>query len=418
MLSSTPPTFFEKISHKIRIVENARNNVSLWGVAWMSFFWSTSTLMAMSILPIFITEVMGASKTKLGIMEGIAVSLSFFAKVFSGVLSDYFKNRKPLILIGTFFSIMIKPMLAIAGTINMIFAVRFIDRLSKGIRSAPTDALIADLSPKERRGASFGMRQSLYTFGGMFGALLASILMSATHHDYRLIFMLSTIPVALAFFILMFVVKQPPILEQGKKIDWKFSDIKFLPPRYWALLCVVFILFLARFSESFVTLRAKEAGWPLAALPLIHVLMDIVHASMAFPMGKLSDKFNRYKMLLIGLILTVCAHFSMIADVHPAMIFLGVIFVGLYLGIMQGLLSTLVSEAIPAHLRGTGFAMYYFVLGISLLIGNFVAGKLSDIFGLVGAFWGGAGFTALAIITLLLMMGIFKGKTTSVSVGH
>jgi MFS family permease len=242
--------------------------------------------------------------------------------------------------------------------------------------------------------------------------------MSTTHHDYRLIFMLSTIPVALAFFILMFVVKQPPILDQGKKIDWHIRDVKFLPPRYWALLAVVSILFLARFSESFITLRAKEAGWSLAALPLIHVLMDVVHASMAFPMGRLSDKFNRYTMLLIGLILTVCAHFSMIADVHPAMIFFGVIFVGLYLGIMQGLLSTLISEATPAHLRGTGFALYYLAAGTSVLIGNVVAGRLSDMFGLVGAFWGGAGFTALAIITLLLMMGIFKGKTGSLSEGH
>ncbi len=396
---------------KFCIIDNARNNISIWGVAWMSFFWSASSLMAFSILPAFLTDVLGASKTKIGFIEGVAVFTSFVAKVFAGVLSDYFRNRKPLIIVGTFFSIIIKPMFAIAGTVNMIFAARFIDRLSKGIRSAPTDALIADLSPKVQRGASYGMRQSLYTFGGMFGALLASILMTITEHNYRLIFLLSTIPATLALVILVFAVKQPPILEHGKKIHWHIKDIKFLPPRYWALLGIISLLMLARFSESFVSLRAKEAGWSVASLPLIIVLMDLVHASMAFPMGRLSDKFNRYKMFLTGLVLTVCAHFSMIADFHPAMIFLGVIIVGLYLGIMQGLVSTLIAESTPAHLRGTAFAIYYLTAGTSVLIGNVIAGRFADIFGLAGAFWGGAGFTIAAIIALLLMMRLLIGKS-------
>ena len=360
--------------------------------------------MAFSILPAFLTDVLHASKTKIGFIEGTAIFISFIAKIFSGVLSDYFKNRKPLIIIGSIFSILIKPMFALAATVNMIFAARFIDRLSKGIRSAPTDALIADLSPKIHRGASYGMRQSLYTFGGMFGALLASILMTVTTHDYRMIFMLSMIPATLAVIILIFVVKQPAILEHGKKVDWHIKDIKFLPPRYWALLGVVSLLMLARFSESFVALRAKEAGWSVASLPLIIVLMDIVHASMAFPMGRLSDKFNRYKMFLTGLVLTVCAHVTMIADFNSAMIFLGVIFIGLYLGIMQGLSSTLIAEASPPHLRGTAFAIYYFTAGTSVLIGNVCAGKFADLFGLVGAFWGGLGFTLAAIVALFVMM--------------
>lgn len=405
--------FLKSLLAKTAIVQNTRDNVSLWGVAWMSFFWSTSSLMAFSVLPIFITEVLGASKTKLGFIEGVAVFISFVAKVFSGVVSDYVRNRKPLIIIGTIFSIMIKPMFAIASSINMIFAAHFIDRLSKGIRSAPTDALIADLSPKECRGSSFGMRQSLYTFGGMFGALLASILMTMTAHNYRLIFMLAMIPVTFALIILCLVVKQPPILEKGKKIEWNPKDIRLLPFRYWALLGVVALLMMARFSTGFIVLRAKDAGWALSSLPLIHVLMDIVHASMAFPMGKLSDRFNRYHMFLVGLVLTVCAHTAMIADFHPAMVFLGIIFIGLYLGIMQGLSSTLISDATPAHLRGTAFAIYYLVAGTSVLIGNVGAGWLSDVFGLVGAFWGGATVTVSAIVALLWMMWVMPKKDPS-----
>ena len=403
--------FCINIWKKTSILPNNRDNLSLWAVAWMSFFWSTSSLMAFSVLPIFITEVLGASKTKLGLIEGVAVFTAFIAKVFSGVLSDYVQNRKPLIIIGTFFSILIKPMFALASSINMIFAAHFIDRLSKGIRSAPTDALIADLSPKEYRGASFGMRQSLYTFGGMFGALLASFLMTATDHHYRLIFMLAMIPVTLSLGILMLVVKQPPILEKGKKVDWNWKDIRFLPFRYWALLGVVALLMMARFSTGFIVLRAKDAGWGLATLPLLHVLMDIVHASMAFPMGKLSDRFNRYHMFLMGLILTVCAHATMIFVFHPFMMLVGVIFIGLYLGIMQGLSSTLISDATPAHLRGTAFALYYLVAGTSVLIGNVGAGWLSDMFGLAGAFWGGAVVTVCAIFALLWMMWMMPKKT-------
>lgn len=363
--------------------------------------------MVFAYLPTFITEVLGASKTKLGIIEGVAMFMAFASKVFSGVLSDYFKNRKPLIIIGSIFSLMIKPMFALAGTVNMVFAARFIDRLSKGIRSAPTDAIIADLAPKAHQGKSYGTRQALYTYGGMFGAFLASRLLDVTDHNYRLIFMLSMIPSVLAIIIAVFVIKQPPILEHGKKLDWHLKDIRFLPPRYWALLGVVAILMLARFSEGFVTLRAREAGWSLVNLPVVIVLMDLVHASTAYPMGFIADKFNRYKLMMFGLALTVAAHTTMIVDTWYS-VSMGIVFIGVYLGIMQGLMSTLIAEATPAHLRGTAFALYYLVAGTSVLIGNVIAGHLSDTFGLNGAFWGGGCFTLLAMVALFFMMRRYK----------
>lgn len=408
-------TMFSKIFQSIRrhciFLDNPQHNLSLWGIAWMSFFLSTSSLIAFSILPTFMTEVLHISKTKLGFIEGVAIFTAFAAKVFSGVSSDYFKNRKPLIIIGTCFSILIKPMFAIASTVGMIFAAHFIDRLSKGIRSAPTDALIADLSPKDRRGISYGMRQSLYTFGGMFGAFLAFILIWGTDHDYRLIFMFSMIPAVLALIVLCVVVKQPPISENGRKVDWNLKDIKLLPKRYWWLLFIVFFLMMSRFSTSFIVLRAREVGWSVASLPLIHVLMDLVHASMAFPMGRLSDRFNRYHMFILGLIITCVAHITMIFATHPGMVCMGIVCVGVYLGIMQGLMATLISDATPAHLRGTAFAMYYLTAGTSVLIGNVLAGSLSDQMGLIGAFLGGLTVTLLAIIGVLIMMRVLKLHT-------
>lgn len=405
-LPSTPG-FLQNFIKKLQIVENKQNNVSLWGVAWMSFFWSTASLMVASILPTFMTDVLGANKKQFGMIAGMAVFMAFLAKVFSGILSDYVKTRKPLIVIGTFLSILIKPMFAIAGTVTMMFTAQSLDRLIKGIRSAPTDALIADLSPKSHQGASYGVRQSLYTFGGMFGALLASLLMHATQHDYRLIFMLSMIPATLALCLVLFFVKQPPILEKGKKVDWHIRDIKLLSSKYWALLGVVSLLMLARFDIGFLNFRAKESGWDIASLPLIIVLLDLIHASMAYPMGFLADKVNRFKMLRVGLILTVCAHLSMIADFDPAMILLGILFVGLYLGIMQGLLAALVAESTPAHLRGTAFALFYLSEGTSVLIGNYIAGHLSDINN-AWPFIGGATFTVMAIVALSFFMRRFR----------
>lgn len=403
----------KKLLSHLKILENKGNNLSLWGIAWMSFFWSTSSLMVFSILPAFLTDVLKASHSKIGYIEGVAVFISFVAKVFSGTLSDYVKNRKYLIIIGTIFSVIIKPMFAIAASINMIFSARFIDRISKGIRSAPTDALIADLAPKKDLGSAYGTRQSLYTFGGMFGAFVASMLMLYTNHDYRLIFYLSTIPALIALGILIFIVKQPPILENGKRIDWHISHIRLLPPKFWALLGVVAILMLARFSEAFVTLRAKESGWGVAYLPWIIVMMDIFHASMAFPMGRISDKINRYKLLLIGLTITVLAHTAMIIDGHWSVVCVGVVLIGLYLGVTQGLLSTLISENTPPHLRGTAFALYYLTAGTSVLIGNVCAGKLSDHFGLVGAFYGGGSVTILAILVLFVLMHFFGKPSPS-----
>jgi MFS family permease len=381
------------------------NNRSLWGIAWMSFFWSTATVMVFTLLPTFLTEVLGASKTKLGMIEGVAVFLAFLAKVFSGVLSDYWRSRKPLIMVGTFASIIVKSMFAMATSISWIFVARSIDRFSKGVRSAPTDALIADLSPQNKEGSSYGIRYMLYTLGAVFGGGVAAGLMHLSPHNYRLVFWLSIIPATVAFLILCFVVK--PAVEESKmkQRPWHWRDAKHLPPIFWELLGVSFLLMLARFSEAFLTLRAKDLGWSIQMLPLLMVGYDIVNAGISLPIGKMADRYNRQKLLLAGILVLTLTNFVIVSIHQPAGIFVGMLLAGLHMGMTQGLISALIAETTLPHLRGTAFALYYLSSGVAVLIGNSVAGFLSDfVGGAVGAFWGGAVFTLLAAGYLVKVM--------------
>lgn len=391
-------------------LDQKQAKLSLWGVSWMSFFWSTSSLMVFSLLPIFITEVLGASRAKLGIIEGVAISLAFFSKVFSGVTSDIFRTRKPLIALGTVMTVLVKLIFAAATSVAWIFTARSIDRLSKGIRSSPTDALIADISQDLHRGQSYGLRQALYTSGAMAGSMIATALVYLTDHNYRLIFTLSAIPAVIALLILLTLVKQPPIREEIKKdhVGWRFGDIKYLPASFWSLLGVAFILMLARFSEAFVSIRAKDVGWPIHYLPLFLVGMELVHAGVVYPIGRIANRNNLHALLLKGILVLVVANIVFLLSDSVVGVAVAAMFTGLHMGMTQGLLSTLVAESTPAELRGTAFAIYYFSSGIAVLIGNTLAGHLADVIGSTGCFMGGLAFTSLA--SMLLFFRIRRSK--------
>lgn len=389
---------------------NKAHNRSLWGIGWMSFFWSTASVMVFTLLPTFLTEVLGASKTKVGMIEGVAIFLAFLAKVFSGVLSDYLKTRKPLIMLGTCMSIFVKIMFAVATNVGWIFIARSVDRLSKGVRSAPTDALIADLSPPQQEGTSYGIRYTLYTLGAVCGGAVAAILMHL-FQNYRLVFWCSLIPATLALVVLIVFVK-PPLEEKAfKEKPWHWRDAKLLPPIFWKLLAVTFLLMLARFSEAFLTLHAKEVGWSLAALPLLMVGYDIVNAAIASPIGKLADGYNRQKILLWGILVLTLTNILIITLPFKSGILIGMLFAGLHMGMTQGLIAALVAENTLPHLRGTAFALYYLTSGTAVLIGNWVAGYLSDLSGgVIGAFWGGLVFTLCAALALIRMMWVQPSK--------
>jgi MFS family permease len=388
------------------LIPNGKGDRALWAIGWMHFFWSIGTVMVAVYLPTFLTEVLHASHTKVGILEGVAVALMFAFKIISGVLSDIFRTRKPMIAIGSLFTIAVKFMFAAATSFNMVFLAKCIDRLSKGIRASPTDALIADLSTNQTHGKSYGIRQTLYPLGVVCGSLLATGLMTITNNDYRTVFLLATIPSTMALLILLFFIKQPKIQHEIPKrsLRWNVKDIKYLSNRYWLLLGVITILMLARFSETFLNLQAKSVGWKISMLPLLFVAYDMMHAIVAYPMGKLADKISRKKLLLIGLGVLILANIILIQATTWVGALVGCMTVGLHMGMTQGLLSAMIADEAPADLRGTAFAIYYACVGGSALVGNIIAGRLSDMYGIQGSFYGGMVFTALAAIALLIVM--------------
>lgn len=379
---------------------------ALWAIGWMSFFWSSGTIMVAGLLPTFLTDVLHASHTKVGILEGVAIAMMFASKIVSGVLSDVFRTRKPMIAIGSFFTIFVKFMFAAATSFNLVFFAKCLDRLSKGIRSSPTDALIADFSVKKSEGRSFGIRQTLYPLGVVFGSALATILMMLTNNNYRIVFLLATIPGILALLILIFFIRQPKIKHEVPKrtLKWNIKDVRFLSYRFWLLLVVTSILMLARFSETFLNLRAKSVGWQVAMLPLLFVSYELIHALIAYPIGKLADRVNRKKLLLVGISVLTFANFILMSATTWWGVLLGGTVVGLHMGMTQGLLSAIIAEEAPADLRGTAFALYYFCVGGSAMTGNIIAGRLSDTYGIAGCFYGGAVFTALAVAALFIVI--------------
>lgn len=395
------------IQPQIPHLENSQiQGNGLWAIGWMHFFWSAGTIMVAGLLPTFLTEILHASHTRIGILEGVAIALMFASKIVSGVLSDIFRTRKPMIAIGSIFTILVKFMFAAATSINFIFLAKCVDRLSKGIRASPTDALIADLTTNQSHGKSYGIRQTLYPLGVVFGSLLATVLMILTDNSYRTVFLLATIPGLVALLILIVFIRQPRVAHEIPKrsLQWHFKDIQYLSYRYWLLLGVTSILMLARFSEAFLNLQAKSVGWKISLLPLLFVGYELVHAIVAYPMGKLADKVNRKKLLLMGISVLLLANFILIASTTWWGAMVGVTAVGLHMGMTQGLLSAMIADEAPADLRGTAFALYYFCVGISAMIGNIIAGYLADTYAIQGCFYGGAVFTTLASLSLIYVI--------------
>lgn len=381
---------------------NAR---TLKAISWVSFLWSASTLMVFSVLGAFLVDELKMGHSRIGIIEGIAIFASFVAKFLAGFLSDIFKRRKPLIMMGTLLNVLTKSMFAISNSALLIFFAKFSDRLSKGIRSAPTDALIADLSEKNLYASNFGFRQAFYTLGQVAGALIAMIVLLVSHNNYRLLFSLSVIPALLATLVLGFFVKPNPHTHPRLENQYRFKqislkDLQKISPAFWWLMTATFFLMMARFSETFLILKAKNIGWHVAYLPLLIVIMDLVHAGITWPAGQFADRASRKQMLVFGLMIMILAQ-AILAFVTTAIgIIVGIILVGLAIGITHGLLRAMVAQTTPPELRGCAFSLFFMISGLALLLGNTIAGSLSENFGLHATFLGGALFTSIAVVIL------------------
>ena len=399
-------------------LKEKKKDRNVFAISWMSFFWAQASLMVFSVLPVFLSEELGISHTNIGIIEGLAISASFGTKVLAGVLSDYFRKRKPFILLGSFLSILSKPLFAISSGLSFVLLARFVDRLSKGVRSAPTDAYLADITPPENYSKTFSHRQSLYTLGAVFGAFCSMVILYFDKTQFRLIFWASIIPNLIAIFIFFRYLSfsKEIFSAQTKQYKLNLEELKSLPPFFWKFLLVLSFLMLARFSEAFLCLYAKEFNCPNSLLPLIIIIMDIFHAFFAAYSGGLTQKVSTRNILLFGLFLLVFNNFWFYTADTLTEVFIGIGLVGVHMGVTQGLIKSILAHNIPKALRGTCFALFYLISGTCILFGNILAGYLSDSYGLKYIFLSGAIFSFASFLAFMILTQsencLFRKRTT------
>ena len=381
----------------------------VWVLGGVSLLMDVSSEMIHSLLPLFMATTLGASVIIIGIIEGVAEATALMLKVFSGVISDYVGKRKGLALLGYGLGALSKPLFAIAPTSGVVFSARMIDRVGKGIRGAPRDALVADVTPPEIRGAAYGLRQALDTIGAFLGPLLAVALMFLWDNDFQSIFWVAVIPAALSIALLGFGLKEPKTPITRKRTNpLRRENLKKLSAAYWWVVVIGSIFALARFSEAFLVLRAQQMAIPLFAIPLVMVAMNLVYSLTAYPFGKLSDSMSHSKMLQWGLLVLIAADIVLALSSHWSTLLAGVALWGIHMGMTQGLLAAMVAHTAPPELRGTAFGMFNLMSGVALLLASAGAGVLWEVFGVASTFYAGAVICVLTLIGMRCMPSAYQ----------
>lgn len=373
----------------------------VWILGFVSMLMDISSEMVHSLLPMFMVTTLGASVFIVGLIEGLAESTALIVKIFSGVLSDYLGKRKGLAVFGYALGALTKPLFAIAPTIGIVLTARLLDRVGKGVRGAPRDALVADITPPHLRGAAFGLRQSLDTVGAFLGPLLAVGLMLLWVNDFRAVFWVAVIPGLAAVALLVFGLREPDLVATGKRSNpIRRENLRRLGASYWWVVGVGATFTLARFSEAFLVLRAQQVGVPIALVPLVMVAMNLIYSLSAYPFGKLSDRMSHRKLLSLGLFVLIAADVVLAVSDHWGLMLAGVALWGVHMGITQGLLATMVADTAPSDLRGTAYGFFNLVSGIAMLLASVMAGLLWDQLGASVTFYAGAVFCLFALLGL------------------
>jgi MFS family permease len=376
---------------------------TIWVLGLGSMFMDTSSELVHSVLPIFMATVLHSSMATIGLVEGVAEATAAVTKVFSGALSDWLGRRKPLLVLGYGLAALTKPVFPLATSIGWVFAARFVDRVGKGIRGAPRDALVADVTPEPRRGAAYGLRQALDSIGAFLGPLLAMALLMLWSGNLQRVMWAAVVPAFVTVALLLRCVREPEQhVADGTRARLHWRDATRLPLRFWGVVSLGGIFTLARFSEAFLVLRAQAAGLPVAEVPLVMIAMNLVYAGLAYPAGQASDRLQARTLLVVGLLALVAADAVLALAGTPAAVLAGASLWGLHMALTQGLFAKLVADASPAGLRGSAFGLFNLVSGVALLLASVIAGALWSRHGPQATFAAGAVFSSLAAAGLLL----------------
>lgn len=380
---------------------------AIWALGFVSLFTDMSSEMVHGLLPLLLATSLGASALMIGLIEGAAEALVLIVKVFSGYISDAMGRRKPLVLLGYGLATLVKPLFPLADSVATVTTARLLDRVGKGIRGAPRDALVTDLAPPELRGAAFGLRQSMDTVGAVLGPLIAIGLMWLLANDIRAVLWWAVLPGIVAV-LLLIRLPEPDHPRKPARLPLSREGLAKLGPAFMRLTLLGGVLSLARFSEAFLVLRAADVGIAVTWVPLVLVVMSVVYALSAYPAGLLSDRMPRTWLLAIGMAMLVLADVVLATSRDPAMLFVGVALWGLHMGLTQGIVASMIADVAPPEHRGTAFGVFNLVSGVALLAASVLAGALWDLHGPAWTFSIGAGF---ALLTLLLVPVL--GRTRS-----
>lgn len=380
-----------------------RMPAGIWVLGFVSLLMDVSSEMIHSLLPLFMVTILGTSTMAVGVVEGLAESLALVVKVFSGTLSDYWGKRKGLTVLGYALGAFTKPLFALATGVGFVLIARLLDRVGKGVRGAPRDALIADIAPPEIRGAAFGLRQSLDTVGAILGPLLAVGLMLLWADDFRAVFWVAVVPGLMSVGLLLFGIRESAQRQTStgrNPIQWD-TLVRF-QSAYWWVVGFGAIFTLARFSEAFLVLRAQQGGIPVALVPLVMVAMNVIYAGSAYPFGALADRMRHTTLLALGVLVLIAADLVLASDDRWSIVLIGVGLWGLHMGMTQGLLAAMVADTVPADLRGTAYGFFNLASGVAMLMASMLAGFLWDQLGAPFTFYAGAAFCATALLGLIL----------------
>ena len=373
----------------------------IWALGFVSLLMDISSELIHSLLPVFLVASLGAGALMVGVIEGAAEATALIVKVFSGAISDYWGKRKPLAVLGYGLGALSKPLFALATSSGLVLTARLIDRVGKGIRGAPRDALVADIAPPEIRGAAFGLRQALDSVGAFLGPLLAMGLMLAWDNDFRAVFWVAVVPGCLAVGLLVMGVREPERPPLERRVNpIKRESFRRLGRAYWAVVGIGAAFTLARFSEAFLVLRAADGGLPIAYAPLVLIGMNAVYAIAAYPLGKLADTTSHAKLLAAGLVLLLAADAALAYSNHWTWVWAGISLWGLHMAMTQGLLAAMIAGTAPEALRGTAYGLFNLVSGIAMLVASVLAGLLWDRLGATFTFVAGAAFATMALAAL------------------
>ena len=374
---------------------------SVWALGVTSLLMDLASELVHSLLPLFLLTVLHSSVATIGWVEGLAESIASITKVLSGTLSDRTGRRKPIALSGYALAALTKFAFPLANSVAWVATAHSLDRFGKGIRGAPRDALVTDLTPAAHRGAAFGLRQSLDSLGSLAGPALALALMWLFHDDVRRALWIAPLP-ALASVAAMWIWVKEPSQTAPNNHRLRWSQLREFSAPYWAIVVLGAVFTLARFSEAFLILRAQHSGIALGFVPLVLIVMNIAYTLAAYPAGAASDRGRPRSFLLGGLTSLIAADVVLAYAPSPEVVLAGAALWGLHMALTQGTLSKLVADAAPTRFRGTAFGIFNLVTGISTLFASLIAGALWSASGPQATFLAGAGFSCLAALGLLI----------------